>query len=460
MTCSVGSGIGIMGVALAASISFFGYKASSTFGSEAQEFRQLTKNALDNVPVVVRATTHLLDDASAAVKAGTKILTNIGNITLTKSLADKFAEHLKPFTNHLNNELEKGIENAANKLDEKVLETGSKIQSMFTSTSKTIGGITIGFLVMQVAIRLLSAYAEVYLKMYFGRPKLALEYQFESKQNRLTKLVMPHIGSALKIIFGEPPKDKPIDRPIFKKEIQAQLAKVEKMAKNTHKNGGYFSHLLLYGPPGTGKTMVSKVIAKEAGTNYFMISGGQLSQFIKRGEHISELNKLFERANHGSEKPTIIFIDEAEGLMKKRDKLSMERVDLLDTFLNHTGEASKKFMLILATNRPEDLDSAVLSRMDYQIEIGPPEPSERLQILKMNLTKFFEEDPIFTEDYIESLNERLTDLTGRDIFKLCNMMATAKSTSEDNTLTLELIEETLKQFISNRARIQKNIISK
>jgi len=38
--------------------------------------------------------------------------------------------------------------------------------------------------------------------------------------------------------------------------------------------------------------------------------------------------------------------------------------NVINTFLYHTGEQSNRFMLVLATNRPEDLDEALLDRMD------------------------------------------------------------------------------------------------
>lgn len=355
----------------------------------------------------------------------------------------------------LNIDYEAGMKNFSEAITENFKDVMDITTEYMAFSVAVVGGLGVVVLAAQVGIQVIGAYAQAYLKHYIGRPKLAQECQFENRMTRIAQTLATPYTFAMKQIYGEV-QNKKTDRPIFKEEIEKQISKIEKMTRNSVTHGGYLSHVLLYGPPGTGKTMISKYIAKEAGTNYIMMSGGELPQYIKRGEHVSELNTLFAKVKCGS-KPTIIFIDEAEGLTKRRDKMSMERVELLNSFLNHTGEASEKFMLILATNRPEDLDPAVLSRMDNQIYIGPPEREERHKILKMNIEKLFKQEELFTEEYLNALTDRLDGFTGRDISKLCNMISVSKSTTDDNILTTELIEETLEQFISNRARIQKQI---
>lgn len=178
------------------------------------------------------------------------------------------------------------------------------------------------------------------------------------------------------------------DQPIFEPSVKAQIDDITSATLNIRKHGGYFENLLLYGPGGTGKTMISKYIARNSNLNYIIMSGGDLAQHIKRGEHVTELNKLFDDANN-SMGSTVLFIDEAEALCKDRGKISdNEHMELISAFLSQTGEQSKKIMVILATNRIEDIDPAVLSRMDHKVSIEPPKKAEREKIISLNISKY------------------------------------------------------------------------
>jgi len=60
----------------------------------------------------------------------------------------------------------------------------------------------------------------------------------------------------------------------------------------------------------------------------------------------------------------------------------------LTTMLYHTGTPSSQFMMVLATNRPHDLDSAVLDRIDESVEFGLPDFDARLGMVKLYFDKF------------------------------------------------------------------------
>ena len=72
--------------------------------------------------------------------------------------------------------------------------------------------------------------------------------------------------------------------------------------------------------------MISHVIAEESGMSYVKMSGGDLAQYIKRGEHVTALNKLMDMLQTSwrpwSTKPWVLFIDEAESLCRDRGNLS------------------------------------------------------------------------------------------------------------------------------------------
>jgi SpoVK/Ycf46/Vps4 family AAA+-type ATPase len=203
--------------------------------------------------------------------------------------------------------------------------------------------------------------------------------------------------------------------------------------------------------------MISKYMAKNSNMNYVMMSGGDLAQYIQRGEHVTEINKLFNTIQN-SNSPTILFIDECESLCGDRGKMDRSQlIELVNAFLNKTGEPSKKLMVILTTNRKEDLDPAVLSRMDHKLYIGPPEENERRIIIEQNISTFMtkeEKTNLFTHEVISDIARRTEGFTGRTLFKIFNTLAGLRASSVENTLTLEMVEETLQAFIEQEGQMQ------
>lgn len=60
----------------------------------------------------------------------------------------------------------------------------------------------------------------------------------------------------------------------------------------------------------------------------------------------------------------------------------------LNALLFRTGDQSKDIVLVLATNRPGDLDSAVADRIDEALEFPLPGEKERFKLLKLYLDKY------------------------------------------------------------------------
>ncbi len=255
-------------------------------------------------------------------------------------------------------------------------------------------------------------------------------------------------------------QDKAPRKAIFAEELQENIRNIKEATKNIRKNGGFFQNVVLYGPGGTGKSLVaSEEIAKYAEMNYVKMSGGDLAQYIKTHTHVSELNDLFMKIN-ARNVPTVLFVDEAESLCQTRDRLvdKQEYMQLLNAFLNATGTESNKIMLVMATNRPQDLDTAVLSRMDHQLFLGPPAQEERKKILDMYIEQLFTKEQIqefFPESLVLKMSERTEGLTGRALFKMVNALFGNMNVQSDKKLTPAIIEKTLVQFITQERRLNK-----
>lgn len=144
--------------------------------------------------------------------------------------------------------------------------------------------------------------------------------------------------------------------------------------------------ILMFGPPGTGKTLLARAVANETGAFFFLINGPEIMSKMA-GESESNLRKAFEEAEKNS--PAIIFIDEIDSIAPKRDKTNgeVERrvVSQLLTLMDGL-KARANVVVIAATNRPNSIDPALrrFGRFDREVDIGIPDPTGRLEILRIH----------------------------------------------------------------------------
>ena len=145
--------------------------------------------------------------------------------------------------------------------------------------------------------------------------------------------------------------------------------------------------LLLYGPPGTGKTLLAKAVAKESGATVLSVSSAQLNDMYV-GEGEKNVAALFSLAKKLT--PCVIFLDEADAIFSARGNRGsrVNHRELLNQFLTEwdgmSNDASGAFIMV-ATNRPMDLDDAVLRRLPRRLLVDLPTESDRLAILNIHL---------------------------------------------------------------------------
>lgn len=173
---------------------------------------------------------------------------------------------------------------------------------------------------------------------------------------------------------------------------------------------------LLYGPPGTGKTHLARAIAKESGATMLAVDcAAMMSQWV--GETEKCIRAAFSLAAKLS--PCILFIDEVDSLFYHRrfsDK-TWERSAITQFLTEMDGLGQKKDapFVMVATNRPMDLDDAFLRRLPQKIPFGLPNHTSRSKILKL----FLKEEDLDPLVKIEGLATITEGYSGSDLRSLC-----------------------------------------
>ncbi|KAJ3339304.1 AAA ATPase cdc48 [Gonapodya sp. JEL0774] len=211
--------------------------------------------------------------------------------------------------------------------------------------------------------------------------------------------------------------------------------------------------ILLFGPPGTGKTLVARAVANETGAFFFLINGPEIMSKMA-GESESNLRKAFEEAEKNS--PSIIFIDEIDAIAPKREKTNgeVERrvVSQLLTLMDGL-KARSNVVVMAATNRPNSIDPALrrFGRFDRELDIGIPDPTGRLEILRIHTKNMKLADDVD----LEQIASETHGYVGSDVASLCSEAAMQQIREKMDLIDLE--EETIDaEVLDNLAVTMEN----
>jgi ATPase family AAA domain-containing protein 3A/B len=370
--------------------------------------------------------------------------------------------------------LNKIVDNKA--LDEKIkIESDEKIKDREAQIQKTVQGIqtfineslkkenltkVAAFAIGTTAGTLAAYYASKltynYLEILIDKPTLVRESNRINLKQKIKNLW-------LEKILGKKIEAAKIEDVILPADLKSELNDLAQDTKKTVLNKLNFRNVLFYGVPGTGKTMFAKLLAKFCKMDYAILSGADFAQF-KPGKDIEELHNFFDWAQN-SPNGLIVFIDESDSFLKNRKKLENNAINLVNAFLSRTGESSDKIMFIFATNHPEDLDPAVLSRIHKKINFPLPGADERRQLIELYIKKYILDDkkfikingehierhinisPEINQIFINNLAQKTNGLSGRDISQAVQEMQICAYNRGNGILSKEIAEKAIAQKI-------------
>ncbi|XP_061949708.1 uncharacterized protein LOC133673088 isoform X3 [Populus nigra] len=221
--------------------------------------------------------------------------------------------------------------------------------------------------------------------------------------------------------------------------------------------------ILLFGPPGTGKTLLAKALATEAGANFISITGSTLtSKWFGDAEKLTKA--LFSFASKLA--PVIIFVDEVDSLLGARggsfehEATRRMRNEFMAAWDGLRSKDSQRILILGATNRPFDLDDAVIRRLPRRIHVDLPDAENRMKILRIILNR----ENLEADFQFDKLANATEGYSGSDLKNLCIAAAyrpveelLAEEKGGKNGATPALRPLNLEDFIQSKAKVGPSV---
>ncbi len=148
--------------------------------------------------------------------------------------------------------------------------------------------------------------------------------------------------------------------------------------------------LLLSGPPGCGKTLFASAVARSCGVSFLAASSAQWQSRGHLGDMLGAMRKTFRQAIAAA--PVILFLDEFDSFGSRKllkGNNASYGLQVINALLELLDGANGRdgVVVIAATNRPDDIDEALLrpGRLDRHIAVEMPDREAREQILSAHV---------------------------------------------------------------------------
>ena len=210
--------------------------------------------------------------------------------------------------------------------------------------------------------------------------------------------------------------------------------------------------LILSGPPGTGKTSIAKALAASAGYAFYAVDPATLKQ-----QWVGQSEKVVKRVYDAARKnaPAIVFLDEIDAVASKRSDTGTDAggggraanglVNQLLQEIDGFNSDEQIVFTVAATNRPDHLDDALKSRLNYNIEIPLPNENARRALLELYLRHIIQRRRLAVP--VELLVSRTDGMSGRDIKNLADAIPQIAMGLDAEVADITIIDRAFKRVV-------------
>ncbi len=218
---------------------------------------------------------------------------------------------------------------------------------------------------------------------------------------------------------------------------------------------------LLVGPPGTGKTLLARAVAGEAEVPFFALSGSDFVEMFV-GVGAARVRDLFEQAKKNA--PCIVFIDELDAIGRARSAGTQPGNDEREQTLNQLlvemdgFETNTNVIILAATNRPENLDRALLrpGRFDRQVLVDLPDIDGREAILQVHARN----KPLAADITLRDIARATAGMAGADLANVINEAALLAARRGGDMITKHDLDEAVERVVAGPERRSRRMDDK
>lgn len=206
-----------------------------------------------------------------------------------------------------------------------------------------------------------------------------------AKKDRQGRVDFAAMQTALRLIQGRKGKlpedtltlDQMVTRPMQRNALNSIASRMMNIQEIERLGGAVPTGMIFYGPPGTGKTATAKALAKTTGWAFLSMTGAEIKAKPERiDDYVRDALDM---------RPCIVFIDEADDVLKNREYSSEHGQTITNKLLQAIEGATSMasdVLWVAATNNPDSMDDAALRRFGEKVLFDVLDETELAQLIE------------------------------------------------------------------------------